>query len=125
VSDPIRVLVVDDEEIVREVATDILEGFGYRVLAADDGDVALEILRREPDVALVILDIIMKRMNGRETFEEMRKIRPDLKVLVSSGFDQKGPVGELLELGADGFIQKPYNMDDLLDKVRSVLGGGA
>ena len=117
------VLVVDDEEIVREVATDILAGSGFEVMSADDGDRAIDVIKATPAVQLVILDIIMKRMNGKETFEALKKIRPDIRVLLSSGYDQQGPVGEIMGMGADGFIQKPYNMDDLVRSVTNLMGG--
>jgi len=111
------ILVVDDEEIVREVARDILLENGYQVISADDGDTAVEIAKTTPHVQLVILDIVMRRLSGKETFQQLKSIRPDLRILLSSGYDQKGPVGEIMSLGADGFIQKPYNMADLLQHV--------
>ncbi len=115
------VLVVDDEEVVREVATDILAGSGYSVLIAEDGDDAVEAIKTNPDITLVILDIIMKRMNGKEAYVEFKKIRPGIKVLVSSGYDEDSPVKDILNMGAEGFIQKPYNLDELLSKVSSIL----
>ncbi len=115
------VLVVDDEEIVREVATDILNSGGYEVMSVDDGDRAVDVIKNNPGVQVVILDIIMKRMNGKETFQAIKKIRPELRVLLSSGYDQQGPVGEIMGMGADGFIQKPYNLEELVGSVRNLM----
>ncbi len=115
------ILIVDDEEVVREVATDILSGSGYSVLIAEDGDDAIEAVKANPDINLVILDIIMKRMNGKETYVELKKLKPEIKVLVSSGYDEDSPVRDILDMGAEGFIQKPYNLDELLSRVNSIL----
>jgi|GEM_PF-348127 len=122
VKDAVTVMVVDDEDIVREVASDILESAGFQVIAVDDGDRAIDELKRNPNVSLVVLDIIMKRMSGRETYPEIKKLHPNMKVLVSSGYDQEGPAAEILKMGADDFIQKPYNINEFTDKINRLLG---
>jgi two-component system cell cycle sensor histidine kinase/response regulator CckA len=116
------VLVIDDEEAIREVAADILGSYGYRVCLAADGEEGISFFRREfRRIDLVILDMIMPRQGGRETFLELRKIDPKVRVLFSTGYSQNGKVSEILALGVKGFIQKPYQVKDLLAKVRDIL----
>ncbi|MGC8652563.1 MAG: PAS domain S-box protein [Candidatus Kryptoniota bacterium] len=118
------ILVVDDEEPIRNLACDILESAGYRVLTAEDGERAIEIFRQKKDIInLVILDMIMPKMNGGETFNELKKIKQDIKAILSSGYSQNGKAREIIESGVSGFLQKPYQVDKLLEKVREVLEG--
>jgi len=116
------VLVVDDEQIVREMAKNALERRGYTVLLADSGPAAIEVLRRHPgDIALVILDLSMPRMNGEEVLPELRKLRPGVKVVVSSGYSEAETMTLFKGQAVSGFIQKPYTSDRLADKIRTVL----
>ncbi len=116
------VLVIDDEEAIREVAVDILGSYGYRVCLAADGEEGISFFRREfRHIDLVILDMIMPRQGGRETFLELKRIDPGVRVLFSTGYSQNGKVSEILALGVKGFIQKPYQVKDLLAKVRDIL----
>lgn len=117
------ILLVDDEEILREVGRDLLEELGYTVFLAEDGFRALEVYfahRRE--ISLVILDMIMPKMGGRETFLQMRELEPDVNVLFCSGFNSEGTGDELLKLGARGFVQKPYNRYVLSRAVAEAMG---
>jgi CheY-like chemotaxis protein len=117
------VFIVDDEEIIRELTCDILVGEGYNVLTAENGRRALEIFEQKGEmVDLVILDMSMPEMDGVQTFDALRKIDPDLKVLVSSGFSEDPSVMKLVEKGARGIITKPYKIDDIASKIRSVFG---
>ena len=119
-----RVLVVDDEAVVRAVAKGLLSHAGYDVSTAEDGRDALESLAgNEGDVDLVILDLTMPRMTGKEAFREIRSKYPGLPVIICSGY--------LVDLDAfereagfypDAFIQKPYEVDHMLSEVRRVLG---
>ncbi len=125
------VMVVDDEESVRTVAALTLERCGFRVLRASDGREALEVFRTEaPLVDLVLLDMTMPHLNGEETFREMRRLRPDVKVILSSGYNEMDAAGRFAGKGLTGFIQKPYRPVDLIARVRSALsreatpGGG-
>ncbi len=116
------ILLADDEEIVRNLGKSVLEEFGYKVVLATDGVNAIEIYRRgKKRIELVILDLSMPRKSGRETLKDLLKLNPDLPVIISSGFDKGGPVEELLESGAKGFVQKPYRMEQMLQTVRRVL----
>jgi CheY-like chemotaxis protein len=116
------ILLVDDEESIRELGEDILVRFGYTVVTASDGESALEIYRRkEQKIDLVVLDLIMPGMGGRRCLEEILKIDSEATVIIASGYSANGKVKEALESGAVEFIGKPYNIKDMLRKVRNVL----
>jgi CheY-like chemotaxis protein len=120
------VLVVDDEAAVRAVGKAALEMAGFRVLEAGDGLEALEIFReRNGGIALVILDMTMPHMNGEEAFREIRRLRPDVRVLLSSGYNEQEATGRFVGKGLSGFIQKPYRSRDLVEKVAQILKGAA
>lgn len=104
------ILLVDDEEILRDVGRDLLEELGYTVFLAEDGVRAMEVFfAHRNEISLVILDRIMPNMGGKETFLQLRELDPDINVLFCSGFNSEGTGDELLRLGARGFVQKPYN----------------
>lgn len=104
------ILLVDDEEILRDVGRDLLEELGYTVFLAEDGVRAMEVFfAHRNEISLVILDMIMPNMGGKETFLQLRELDPDINVLFCSGFNSEGTGDELLRLGARGFVQKPYN----------------
>jgi len=108
------VLLVDDEELIRVVGQALLEGMGYRVYLAGDGEQALEVYAREKDqISLVILDMIMPNMDGKEALAKLLESDPDIRVLMSSGYHQERIVDELTMLGASGFLQKPYHRKEL------------
>ena len=116
------ILVVDDEPMVRSLARRVLEKFGFRVMTAEDGLKALEIFRPHgAEIVAVLLDVTMPNLDGTETFREMRRLRPDVKVILSSGYDQHDAVGALGREGLAGFLHKPYLPMDLIDRVRGVL----
>jgi two-component system cell cycle sensor histidine kinase/response regulator CckA len=117
------VLVVDDEEIPRNLLCDVLRSLGYTTLPAASGEEAIEILRYAPEkVDLVIVDRIMAGMDGSETFARLRAIRPTLRTILCSGTSEaeRTPSGAVPE-GFDDFLQKPYERGTLARKVRSVL----
>jgi len=116
------ILLVDDEEAIRELAEDILTRFGYTVLMASDGETALEIYReKKEEINLVILDIIMPGMGGRKCLEELLKMNPKSRIIIASGYSMNGPNKEVLKAGAKGFISKPYDMKGMLKTVRKIL----
>jgi signal transduction histidine kinase len=116
------VLVVDDEKLVRDMAKRALELHGYTVLVADSGLEALDVLRRHPgDIALVILDLSMPRMSGEEALPEFRKIRPQVKVVVSSGYSEVEAMTVFKGQRVSGFIQKPYTSRGLAEKVKGCI----
>jgi len=118
------VLVVDDEEVVRETAAMMLEDIGFRTLVAADGVEALEIYReRSDEIALVLLDMTMPRMDGHRCFEELRAINPMVRVVLSSGYNEKNVTHVFAENDLAGFVQKPYRLTTLRAKLREALEG--
>jgi CheY-like chemotaxis protein len=108
------ILLVDDEEILRTIGRHLLEELGYTVYLAEDGMQGMELYGQHRDtIDLVILDMVMPGLNGKETFSKLREIDPDVRVLFCSGFHNEGTDVQLKELGAIGFIQKPYSMISL------------
>ncbi len=120
------VLVVDDDETVRAVAKMMLEDAGFRVLTAADGLEGVALYRERADeVVAVLLDMTMPHLGGEETFRELRRIRPDVRVLLSSGYNEQDAVARFSGKGLAGFLQKPYRASALLAKLREVLEGAA
>jgi two-component system cell cycle sensor histidine kinase/response regulator CckA len=116
------ILFVDDEEVIREIGKDLLEAMGYRVLTADSGERAVEVYRKRRDVIdIVILDMVMPTTSGGEAYDRMKEINPDIKVLLSSGYSVDSQAKEILARGCDAFIQKPFDMRALSQKIREVL----
>jgi two-component system cell cycle sensor histidine kinase/response regulator CckA len=116
------VLLVDDEEMIIDVGKPMLEKLEYNTLIARSGKDAIEIYKGKKDqIAIVILDMIMPEMGGGDTYDKLRKINPEIKVLLSSGYSVDGQATEILERGCDGFIQKPFGMKDLSQKIREIL----
>jgi len=116
------ILVVDDEEQIVKVCARLLQKFGYQVLTASGGKQAIELVRQYgAKLSLVLLDMTMPEMSGRQTYEAMQKLVPGIKVLLSSGCSVEGQAQELLDSGCNGFIQKPFDAVDLAAKVRKLL----
>jgi CheY-like chemotaxis protein len=108
------VLVVDDEEIVRNVCKAMVQSFGMQVLTASDGREAVEVFRQNADgIGLVILDLTMPNMDGMTAFRELVRIRPGVKVILSSGYNEQDSIQRMSGTGLAGFIQKPYTMTGL------------
>jgi CheY-like chemotaxis protein len=119
-----QILLIDDEAVVREVACKMLEGLGYQVTVCSDGVQALDLYRSDwKRFDLVLLDVVMPHISGREVFERLVAINPAVKVLVISGYSLAGDVQELLHQGASGFIQKPFQMAALDKAVQLALRG--
>ena len=115
-------LIVDDEKSVLEVSQEMLETLGYTALMAKGGREAVEMYQaHKENIDLVILDMIMPDMGGGETYDELKGINPQVKVLLSSGYSINGQASEILKRGCDGFIQKPFDVKDLSRKVRDIL----
>ncbi len=116
------ILLVDDEEFVRELGERILTKAGYTVLTAANGKKALELYKsRSEDIALVVLDLIMPEMAGKECLEEILKIDPRARTLIASGYSADASTQEAIEKGARGFVSKPYNVRRMLQIIRDVL----
>ena len=115
-------LVVDDEELVLKVGVNMLEKLGYTVLGAKNGTEAVDIFKANKDkIQMVILDIIMPDMGGGEVYDKIKAINPEVKVLLSSGYSVDGQAIELLERGCDGFMQKPFTMEELSGKITQIM----
>lgn len=116
------ILLVDDKELIIDVAQAMLERLGYRVLVSRGGQEAVNMIKNMgSQIDLVILDLIMPGMDGGKTFDHIRNILPGIHVLLSSGYAINGQAHEIMRRGCNGFIQKPYNLSELSNKVRSVL----
>jgi len=122
------ILLVDDEEMIIDVGTELLREMGYHVLIARSGREAIELIneahRAEPISSapdLVILDMIMPDMGGGETYDRLKEISPGIRVLLSSGYSIDGHATEILERGCNGFIQKPFNIEELSQKMRAIM----
>ena len=118
-------LLVDDEVTVRDVVKEMLEQLGFSVLTAADGREALDLYReRGQEISVVVLDMTMPRMNGEETFRELRRLDPGLPVILSSGYTEEDVVSRFAGKGLNGFIQKPYTVDHLQATLSRVMSAG-
>jgi two-component system, cell cycle sensor histidine kinase and response regulator CckA len=116
------VLLVDDEEAIRDVGLEILEALGYAPVAAGNGDQALDILRqRSGRIDLAIVDLVMPGMNGGALCDRLREVHPGIKLLLSSGYSLDGETASIMERGCHGFIQKPFAIRELSHKLRQIL----
>ena len=108
--------------MIVEVAEEFLHKLGYEVLVARGGEQALEVYSAHTDkIDLVILDMTMKDMGGSETYDKIKEINPDAKVLLSSGYTIEGQPTEILERGCNGFIQKPFTIGELSRIIGEIL----
>jgi len=118
------ILLVDDEEMIIEVNQEILKTLGYNPMIARSGKKAIEIYKNNIDkINMVIMDMIIPGISGKETYDGLKKIDPKIKVLLSSGYSISGQAAEILEQGCNGFIQKPFKLRELSVKIREVLDG--
>ncbi len=116
------ILIVDDEDMIIDVSKELLENMGYKVLTAKSGREGIKIYKENKGkIELVILDMIMPDMGGGETFEQLKEIDPKIKVLLSSGYSIHEKATRLLARGCDGFLQKPFNIKQLSQKLREIL----
>jgi CheY-like chemotaxis protein len=100
----------------------MLKKLGYQVVLAESGRTALKLFEKMRDkIDLVILDMIMPDMGGSETFDQLKAMAPDIKVLLSSGYSIDGQASEIMKRGCNGFIQKPFNLKHFSQKVREIL----
>ncbi|HBC87743.1 MAG TPA: hypothetical protein DCZ94_12365 [Lentisphaeria bacterium] len=117
------IMVVDDEEILSNMVASVLKPFGHRVMVCSNGTEALEMYRKiYKEIDIVILDMIMPKMSGRDTFLALKKINPDIKVILSSGYSIDGEAQSIMDAGAKSFIQKPFNINELTNTINDVLG---
>jgi CheY-like chemotaxis protein len=116
------ILLVDDEDMIIEIGKELLKKIGYKVLIATTGKSAVELYRtNKEEIDMIILDMIMPGMGGGETFDQLYKINPKIKVLLSSGYSINGQATEIIKRGCRGFIQKPFSIRDLSQKLREII----
>lgn len=116
------ILFVDDEEIIVEVARDMLEILGYKVLVAQSGEDAVKIYQQQRDsIDLVIQDMVMPGMNGADVFKAIKKSNPNVKVILASGYVMNKQIAAVMDAGCRAFMQKPFRLEELSSKVREVL----
>lgn len=118
------ILLVDDEDMILEVGKGLLECLGYRVLTAREGKEAITIYQQtQHEIDMVILDMIMPEMGGGETYDMLKTVNPSINVLLSSGYSMRGQAQGIMQRGCKGFIQKPFTIKDLSQKVGDILAG--
>jgi len=116
------ILIVDDEKAVRVVARHTLEMAGFSVILAENGRAGVEQFRTHAaEITAVLLDMTMPDLSGEEVFREMRAIRPEVRVILSSGYNEQDTISHFQGKGLAGFIQKPYRPTELIEKVREIL----
>jgi len=116
------VLLVDDEDMIVDVGQQLLEELGYKVLTAGGGKEAIDLYKKSKDkIDMVVLDMIMPDIGGGDTYDQLKEINPNVKVLLSSGYSANGQATDIIERGCNGFIQKPFNMKALSKKIREIL----
>jgi signal transduction histidine kinase len=116
------VLFAEDEEMVRELGTLLLNSLGFTVLAAADGREAVELFQaHRQKIVCAMLDLVMPHMDGAEALRELRRLQPDLRVIICSGYDEQRAVSQLKGLGTVTFLQKPYQIADLSNKLQALL----
>jgi CheY-like chemotaxis protein len=121
----LSVLLIDDEEVVRDMVAEVLEHEGLEVLAAPDGESGLELLEEHGGaIDVVLLDLSMPGLSGQDTFARLAKEHPDVPVILSSGYDHAEAMGRFEERAPAGFIQKPYRPVQLLAEIHRCVGDG-
>ena len=116
------ILLVDDEDMILEIGAKMLEAIGYDVFTAKSGKEAIDVYRKNRErISLVILDMIIPGMNGGETYDRLKKLNPDIKAILSSGYSINGEATKILDRGCSGFIQKPFSIKQLSQKIREIL----
>jgi CheY-like chemotaxis protein len=122
----VHVLLVDDEKMIRSVADEMIQALGYNVLTAANGQTAIETYKAEKDrIGLVVLDLIMPGMGGGDVFDRLKVINPEVKVLLSSGYSIDGQAAAIMKRGCQGFIQKPFNIQELSQKISQIMAADA
>ena len=116
------VLLIDDDDMVADVGKQILNSSGYRVFSAKIGKEAIEVYKaNQGRIDMAILDMILPDMAGMDTYDRLKEINPGIKILLTSRYDIDSQTSEIMKRGCDGFIQKPFNICELLEKIREIL----
>jgi len=120
-----HLLVVDDEQMLRDLLSDSLGRMGYRITTAANGEEAVACYRSQPgDFDLVFLDMTMPKLSGFDTLMQLQKVDPKVRVLVTSGYANSDELHATLRAGALGLVIKPYNMDTLARRIKQALTDG-
>jgi len=118
------ILLIDDEKMILDVGAAMLKKLGYQVISADSGGKAIELIKQSgKGIDLVILDLIMPGMDGSKTFDRIRGLAPELRVIIASGYAMEGKAAGIMARGGNGFLQKPFTIMELSKKVREVIDG--
>lgn len=116
------ILLIDDEQVIVDVAGEMLKILGYQVLVAQSGREAIDIYaRRKDEIDLVIQDMMLPGMDGTDIFQALKKINPEVKVILSSGYVMDEQIAAIMEQGCRALMPKPFRLEDLSVKVRNVL----
>jgi DNA-binding NtrC family response regulator len=116
------VLVIEDEPIMRKIAVKVLKNAGYEVITAEDGRKGIALFKKyQDDIILVLLDMVLPKMQGKDVFIEVSKIKPGVNVLLNTGFSKDKQVDELFNLGVKHFIEKPYSLENLTKAINKAI----
>jgi len=117
-----RVLIIDDEEVIRDLLMDVIEEAGHEPVCAENGNVGLNLYKNNPaEFGLVILDIILPGMDGKEVFYKIKEINSEAKIMIISGFSKSEVMDELFISGIAGYIAKPFSIPELNDMMKKLL----
>lgn len=120
---PPLILLVDDDRNILSLGQEILECLGFQVLVAEDGPQAVEIYRlHHPEIDLIVLDYLLPRMDGHQVLLQLRRINPEARVIMASGFFERADMEMLRQAGAAGLIHKPFRANQLEVQIRQALG---
>ncbi len=116
-----KIIVIDDEQVVRQLCRNVLRKVGYNVLTAHSGNQGLRLLEKHPDCDLLLLDMVIPRPSGNKVFKKARAMYPNLKILLTSGHDDHGDIAKLIKKDAVGFLAKPFAAEELANRIRTAL----
>ena len=116
------VFLTNDEDMIIDVGSQMLTKLGYEVLSAKGGKETIEMYEKNKDrINLIILDVVMPDMGGGETYDRLKEINTEVKVLLTSGYSIDGQAQKIMDRGCNGFIQKPFNIEQLSQKIKEIL----
>jgi DNA-binding response OmpR family regulator len=119
---PKTILIIDDEEMIREIAHDMLSHLGYNIILAADGEEAIEIFRKNyQSIDMVLVDLIMPKMNGAVCLQKLKEINKETPIIVASGITEVSKKKSVLEMGAHDYLEKPYSIKSLKEICLSVF----
>lgn len=117
-----KILVIDDDKDIREIIKLLLEALGYKIFTAENGSDAIDIFKeKNNEIDLVLLDMMIPEMDSEQIFLALKKIKPDVKTVLSSGYKKNSKAEKIIDKGVLGFIQKPYHLDELSNVISDVI----